>query len=244
MVLLPEELQPSILSGVIYRTDNFSQQLLSKTLINTTTYKLFSWKTLKKVYLFNHSNCSHPSLEVVVYLFLSLKGWQSSILWSILCRFHSLYHCCHSLSLIAICCHSLSLVVSLVVTLSLVVPLVVTRYHSLSLVVPLVVTRCHLLSLVVPLVVTCCHSLSFVVTCWTTCCHSLSLVVPLIVTRCHSLSLVVPLVVNRCHSFSFVVTRCTTRQPFLKVSYVSYFSFKFPFFRFSCFHLFCVLYLV
>ena len=67
-----------------------------------------------------------------MYLFLSLKWWQSSILWSVLCRFHSLYHCSHLLSFIAIRCHSLSL-----------------NFHSLSLVVPLVVTRCHSLSLVV-----------------------------------------------------------------------------------------------
>ena len=95
-----------------------------------------------------------------MYLFLLLKWWQSSILWSVLYRLHSLYHCCHSLSLIAICCHLLSLVVSLAVTLC----------HSLS----FVVTRCT----------TRCHSLSFVVTRCTTRCHSLSLVVPLVVTRC------------------------------------------------------------
>ena len=87
-----------------------------------------------------------------MYLFLSLKWWQSSILWSELCCFHLLYQCCHSLLLIAICCHSLSLAVLLVVTrfhsLSLAVPLVVTRFHSLPLVVPLVATRCHSLSLV------------------------------------------------------------------------------------------------
>ena len=102
-----------------------------------------------KVHLSKLSNCSHPSLEVVVYLFLSLKGWQSSILWSVLCRFHWLYHCCHLLSLIAICCHSLSLVVIRCHSLSLVVPLFATHCHSFSLVVPLVVTRCHLLTLVV-----------------------------------------------------------------------------------------------
>ena len=111
----------------LYRTDNFSQQLLSKTLINTTTYKLFSWKTLKKVYLFNHSNCSHPSFEVVVHLFLPLKGWQSFILWSVLCRFHLFHHCCHSLTHIVICCHTL--------------------YHQLSFFVTRCTTRCHLLSL-------------------------------------------------------------------------------------------------
>ena len=107
-----------------------------------------------KVHLSKHSNCSHPSFEVVVYLFLSLKGRQSSILWSVLCRFHWLYHCCHLLSLIAICCHSLSLVV--------------IRCHSLSLVVPLFATHCHSFSLVVPLVVTRCHSLTLIVTRCTT----------------------------------------------------------------------------
>ena len=86
-----------------------------------------------------------------MYLFLSLKGRQSSILWSVLCRFHWLYHCCHSLSLIAICCHSLSLVVLLVVTL---IACCTTSCHSLS----FVVTRCHSL----PLVVTrCTTGLSF-----------------------------------------------------------------------------------
>ena len=67
---------------------------------------------LSAFYLFNHSTCSHPSLEVV-HLFMSEKVWQSLILWSALCRFHSLHHC-HSLPLIAICCHSLSLDVPLV----------------------------------------------------------------------------------------------------------------------------------
>ena len=177
-----------------FRIDNFWQQLLIKTLINTTTYQLLSYKTLMKVFLFNQSSCSHPSLEVVVYLFLSLKWWQSSILWSLLCRFHSLYHCSHSLSLITIFCHYLSLVVTLCHYLSLVVPLVVTLCHSLS----FVVTRCHSLSLVVIR----CHSLSFVVTC----CHSLSL----FVIRCHSLSLVVPLVVTRSHLLSLVVSLVVT----------------------------------
>ena len=96
--------------------------------------------------MFNHSSCSHPSPEVVVHLFLSLKWWQSSILWNVLCRFHSLYHCSCSLLLIAIRCHSLLLVVTLYHLL----------YHSLS----FVFTRCHSLSLAVPLVATCCHSLS------------------------------------------------------------------------------------
>ena len=105
-----------------------------------------------------------------MYLFLSLKAQQSSILWSVLCRFHSLYHCCHSLSLIAICCHSLSLVVLLTVIFYHLL------YHSLFFVVTRCITRCHSLSLVV------------------TRCHLLSLVVALVVIRCHSLSLDVPLV--------------------------------------------------
>ena len=104
----------------------------------------------------NHSHCSHPSLEVVVYLFVSLNWWQSSILRSVLCCFHSLYHYSHSLSLIAIRCHSLlSLVVtlchSLYHTLSFVVTRCTTRYHPLS----FVATRCHSLLLVVIQCTTC-----------------------------------------------------------------------------------------
>ena len=140
--------------------------------------------------MFNQSNCSYLSLEVVVYLFLSLKWWQSTILWSVLCHFHSLYHCSHSLSLIVILCHSLSPFVTCCTTC------------------------CHSLSLAA----VCCHSLSFVVTGCTTRSHSLSFVVTCCTTRCHSLSLVIPLVVNRCHSLSFVVTRCTTRLSFYKRS--------------------------
>ena len=94
----------------------------------------------------------------MVYLSLSLKARQSSILWSLLCHFHSLCHCCHSLSLIAICCHSLYYSLSLFDTCC------TTRCHLLS----FVVTHCHSLSLVVPLVVTSCHSLSLVVTRCTT----------------------------------------------------------------------------
>ena len=135
---------------------------------------------LKESLFSYHPNCSHPSFEVVVYLFLLLKVWQSFILWSALCCFHSFYHCCHSLALIVIFCHVLSLVVSLAVTRC------TPRCRSLS----FVVTRCTTL----------CHSLSFVVTRCTTRCHSLPLVVPL-VTRCHSLSLVV----IRCHSLSLDV---------------------------------------
>ena len=80
-------------------------------------------------------------LEVVVYLFLSLKWLQSSILWSVLCRFHLLYHCSHLLSLIAIRCHSLSLIFTLCHSMYHLLSLVVIRchslYHPLSLDVPL-----------------------------------------------------------------------------------------------------------
>ena len=79
-----------------------------------------------------------------------------------MCRFHSLYHCCHSLSLIAICCHSLSFVVSLVIALCH------SLYHSLSFVNTRCTTRCT----------TRCHSLSLVVIR----CPSLPLYVPLV---CH-----------------------------------------------------------
>ena len=131
-----------------------------------------------------------------MYLFLSLKWWQSSILWSVLCRFHSLYHCSHLLSLVAIRCRSFSLIFTLCHSLYHLLSLVVTRCHSLSLVIPLIVTRCHSLSLVVPLVLTRCHSLSLVVPLVVTCCYSLSLVV----IRCHSLYHSLSLVVIRCHS--------------------------------------------
>ena len=123
-----------------------------------------------------------------MYLFLSLKWWQSSILWSVRCRFHLLYHCSHLLSLIAIRCHSFSLFVTRCTTCC----------HSLSLVEPLIVIRCHSLY----------HLLPFVVPLFVTRCHSLSLVLPLVVTHCYSLSLVVPL----------VVTRCTTRLSFYERS--------------------------
>ena len=117
-----------------------------------------------------------------------------------MCRCYLLYHCSHSLSLIAILCHSLSLVVTLCHPL----------YHSLSLAVPLAVTRCT----------TRCHSLSFDVARCHSFYHSLSLVVALCHPLYHSLSLVVPLAVTRCPSLSLVVTRCTTRLSFYKRSLV------------------------
>ena len=181
MLLKEEQLEPSILSsratfftGVVAAIHSF-RGYIEQTIFDSS-YLLRSKLTplLKNVYLFNHSNCSNPSLEVVVYLFWSMKARQSSILWSVLCRFHSLYHCCHSLSLTAFCCHLLPLVVLLAVTLCAFftrchsLSLVAIRCHSLSLVIPPVVTRCHSLSLVVLLVVTCCHLLSLVVTRCTT----------------------------------------------------------------------------
>ena len=64
-----------------------------------------------------------------MYLFLSLKGWQSSILWSVLCRSFvapllsiAVTHC-HLLSLVVTCC--------------------IPRCHSLSFVVTRCTTRCH-----------------------------------------------------------------------------------------------------
>ena len=179
MLLKEEQLEPSILSsratfftGVVAAIHSF-RGYIEQTIFDSS-YLLRSKLTplLKNVYLFNHSNCSNPSLEVVVYLFWSMKARQSSILWSVLCRFHSLYHCCHSLSLTAFCCHLLPLVVLLAVTLC-------PCFHALS----FVVTRCHSLSFVVTRYTTRCHSLSFVVTCCTTRCHLFSF----IVTRCHSM---------------------------------------------------------
>ena len=102
------------------------------------------------VYLFNHSNCSHPSLESVFAI------ERTAILHSLKCTvplsFVRCTTCCHLLSLIVIGCNSL--------------PFVVTRCT----------TRCHSLSLVVTRCTTHCHSLSLVFTR----CHSLSLDVPLV----------------------------------------------------------------
>ena len=80
---------------------------------------------LRTGYLFNHSNCSHPSLEVV-YLFLFFYG--SHLFFEVYCIvFIRCTTCCHLMSLIVICCHSWSFVVSRRLSSSLVVPLVVTR---------------------------------------------------------------------------------------------------------------------
>ena len=91
-------------------------------------------------YLFNYSNCSHPSLEVV---------------YQVLC-FMAVIHICHLLSFVVTCCttlyhslcHSLSFAVTSCHSLSLIVPLTVIRcdllYHSL----PFVGTRCHFFFLI------------------------------------------------------------------------------------------------
>ena len=108
--------------------------------------RVLSYKTLRKVYLFNHSNSSHPSIEVHTSLFVIEK--MMVIIHSLKCTVPFSF-AVRLLSLAVTHCHSLSLFV--------------TRCHSLSVVVALVVTRCHSLSLFVPLVVTCCHSLSIIV---------------------------------------------------------------------------------
>ena len=96
---------------------------------------LLFWRTfpthsifLRTAYLFSHSNCSHPSLEVV-YLFCV---YDSHPFFEVHCVVF--IHCttsCRLLSLIVICCHLLSFVVSHCHSLSLV-------KHSLSFIVPLV----------------------------------------------------------------------------------------------------------
>ena len=94
---------------------------------------------LRVVYLFNHSNCSNQSLDVVTEKMTII----------------------HS----SMCIVPFSLVLPLAVTRCYVLSFAVTRCHSLTFVVPLIVifvTRCYSLSLVVPLVVTrCITSLSF-----------------------------------------------------------------------------------
>ena len=160
----------------LYRTDNFCQQLLIKTLINTATYYLLSYKTLRKVSFFNHSNCSYLSLEslFVIEMMTIIHSLKRTVTFSFAAPLLSLAvtHC-HLLLLFVTGCHSLSLVITLCHSLSL----FVTCCHSLSLVVPLAAIRCHSLSLAVTRCTTRCYSLY----------HSLSLVVPLVVTRCHSM---------------------------------------------------------
>ena len=91
---------------------------------------------LGAVYLFNRSNCSHESLEVVIekngnHLFFDV----CIVPFSLVLPLAVTVTYCHLLSLTIIRCHSLTVVVPLIV-------IFVTRCYSLSLVVPLVVTRC------------------------------------------------------------------------------------------------------
>ena len=94
---------------------------------------------IREVYLFNHSNCSHQSLEVVT------EKWQSFVLRCVLYRFHQFYHL---LSLAATYCHLL--------------PLPVIRCHSLSLADIRCTTHCQFCHSLVSAVIRCttlCHSL-------------------------------------------------------------------------------------
>ena len=107
------------------------------------TCELLSWKTLRKFYLLNHSNCSHPSLEVVVHLFLPLKDGNHPF-FEVYCAVF--IDCTTAVAR----CHSLLIVVTRCITrrnsLPLVAPLValfVIRCHSLYHSLSFVVTRCH-----------------------------------------------------------------------------------------------------
>ena len=141
-----------------------SYLLKPTTFLEDLTHSIF----LRTAYLFNHSNCSHPSLEVV-YLLLCFMAVIHSLKCTVLLSFVEplAVVCCHSLSFVVTRCHSLSLVVILCHSL----------YQSLSLVLPLVIACCHSLyhslSFLVPHVVIRCHSLPFVVNRCTTCCHSM-----------------------------------------------------------------------
>ena len=113
---------------------------------------------LKAVHLFNHSNCSHPTLESVFAIerMPMIHSLKCTVPFSFVVPFAVTR--CHSFPFAATRCQSLSLVAPLVLTRC------TTRRHSLSFVVPLVVIRFHSLSFVV----TRCHSLSFVFTRCTT----------------------------------------------------------------------------
>ena len=107
--------------------------------------RVLSYKTLRKVYLFNHSNSSHPSIEVHTSLFVIEKmmviihSLKCTVPFSFAVRLLSLAvtHC-HSLSLFVTRCHSLSFVVTLCTTCCHLLSFVVNHCHSLSLDVPLV----------------------------------------------------------------------------------------------------------
>ena len=92
----------------------------------------YAFDFLRAVYLFNHSNCSHPSLEVE-YLFLCFMAVIHSLNctgpFSFVVPPAVIY--CHSLSFVVTRCHLFSLVAIHCNSLWLVVTLVVTRWHSM-----------------------------------------------------------------------------------------------------------------
>ena len=98
---------------------------MEQIIFKAATYydQLLSWKTLRAVSLFNHSTCSHPSLELV-YLFCNSKDG-NHLFFDVHCV---VFICCTTSCTNR--CHSLYN------SLSFVVPFVVIRYHSLSIDVP------------------------------------------------------------------------------------------------------------
>ena len=97
----------------------------------------YAFHFLMAVYLFNHSKCSHPSLEVV-YLFLCFMAAIHSSKCTVLFSF--------VVPPAVICCH--------LFTHRHLFLLVAIRCHSLSFVVARCTTRCHSLTLDIRLV--CC----------------------------------------------------------------------------------------
>ena len=97
---------------------------------------------LGAVYLFNHSDCSHQSLEVVTEKIAIIHSLMCIVPFSLVLP-HAGTHC-HLLSFFVTRWHSLLLCV--------------TRWHSLTFIV-IYITRCYSLSLVVLLGVTRCYSL-------------------------------------------------------------------------------------
>ena len=92
-----------------------------------------SWKTLRAVYLFNHSNCCHQSLEAVTGKMTTINSSMYIVPFSFV------------LPLAVTRCHLLSFVVSRRHSLSLAVTHCQSLYPSLLFLL-LVVIRCHSLS--------------------------------------------------------------------------------------------------
>ena len=88
----------------------------------------YAFDFLRTVYLFNHSNCSHPSLEVV-YLLLCFMAAIHSLKCTVPFSFvvPPAVICCHSLSFVVTRCHLFSLVAIRCNSLTL----AVTRWHSM-----------------------------------------------------------------------------------------------------------------